>query len=396
MDVLLVEPEPAMSALLQAVLESRGHAVTAVTDGESGLESYQSRHFPIVILDWQLPEMNGLEVCRKIRSSPKGADSLILVITLRTNPGDLKQILAAGADDYLAKPVDKLLLNIRLAIAEQRASNLIHQRKAEEARARAQTMLQLVLNTIPSRVFWKNKESRYLGCNRLFALDAGLNDSSQIVGKTDHDLCWAEQAQLYISDDRAVMKSGLPKVNYEEHQATADGESMYLEASKIPLKDGKGNLIGVMGTYQDITKRKEAEAEILALNLSLEEQVQERTKELLAKEEQLRETLALNDSILMTSAMGIAAYRQEGQCVMANPALASIAGITQEQLLNQNFRQLSSWQASGIQEAAERVLATGARVELEIRHLTSFFGHDVWARCWLSRFTSQGEPHLLL
>ncbi|MBU1690880.1 MAG: EAL domain-containing protein [Gammaproteobacteria bacterium] len=396
MDVLLIEPEPAMSAVLQSVLESRGHTVTAVTDGESGLERYQSQHFPIVILDWQLPEMDGLNVCRKIRSSPKGADSLILMITLRTNPGDLKQILAAGADDYLAKPVDKLLFNIRLAIAEQRASNLMLQRKAEESRTRAQAMLQLVLNTIPSRVFWKNKESRYLGCNRLFALDAGLKDPSQIVGKTDHDLCWAEQAQLYLSDDRAVMQSGLPKVNYEEHQATPDGESMYLETSKIPLKDRKGNLIGVMGTYQDITKRKEAEAEILALNLSLEEQVRERTKELLAKEEQLHETLALNDSILMTSALGIAAYRQNGQCVMANPSLAAIAGITQEQLLNQNFRQLGSWQTSGIQEAAESVLATGAKVELDIRSLTSFFGHDVWMRCRLSRFTSRGEPHLLL
>lgn len=521
MDVLLVEPEPAMSALLQSVLESRGHAVTAVADGESGWESYQSRHFSMVILEWLLPEMDGLEVCRKIRSSPKGADSLILVITLRMNPGDLKQILAAGADDYLAQPVDRLLLNIRLEIAEQQASRLIHQRKAEKGRGQVQAMLKLVLDTIPSRVFWKNKESRYLGCNRLFALDAGLQDPSQIVGKTDCDLRWAEQAQLYISDDLAVMQSGVPKVNYEEHQTSPDGESMYLEASKIPLKDGKGNLIGVLGTYQDITERKRAEtelfaaqsnlaatldalpdllfelgldgryydyhssrpellaappealigktvhdilppeaadvvmlalreadetghshgrqielqvpqgklwfelsiarkpvaaglaprfivllrditvrkraeAEILALNLSLEEQVRERTKELLAKEEQLRETLALNDSILMTSAMGIAAYRQDGQCVMANPSLASIAGITQEQLLNQNFRQLSSWQASGIQEAAERVLATGARVELEIRHLTSFFGHDVWARCWLSRFTSRGEPHLLL
>ena len=521
MDVLLVEPEPAMSALLQSVLESRGHAVTAVADGESGWESYQSRHFSMVILEWLLPEMDGLEVCRKIRSSPKGEDSLILVITLRTNPGDLKQILAAGADDYLAQPVDRLLLNIRLEIAEQRASRLMHQRKAEKGRGQVQAMLKLVLDTIPSRVFWKNKESRYLGCNRLFALDAGLQDPSQIVGKTDRDLRWAEQAQLYISDDLAVMQSGLPKVNYEEHQTSPDGESMYLEASKIPLKDGKGNLIGVLGTYQDITERKRAEtelfaaqsnlaatldalpdllfelgldgryydyhssrpellaappealigktvhdilppeaadvvmsalreadetghshgrqielqvpqgklwfelsiarkpvaaglaprfivllrditvrkraeAEILALNLSLEEQVQERTKELLAKEEQLRETLALNDSILMTSPMGIAAYRQDGQCVMANPALASIADITQEQLLKQNFRQLSSWQASGIQEAAERVLATGARVELEIRHLTSFFGHDVWARCWLSRFTSRGEPHLLL
>ena len=79
-------------------------------------------------------------------------------------------------------------------------------------------MFQLVLDTIPLRVFWKNKESRYLGCNRLFAMDAGLQDPSQIVGKTDHDLCWAEQAQFYISDDRAVMWSMLANVKYKERR----------------------------------------------------------------------------------------------------------------------------------------------------------------------------------
>ena len=223
----------------------------------------------MVILDWRLPEMDGLEVCRKIRSSPKGADSLILVITLRTNPGDLEQILAAGADDYLAKPVDRQLLNIRLAIAEQRARSLLHQREAEESRARAQTILQLVLDTIPSRVFWKNKESRYLGCNRLFALDAGLQNPSQIVGKTDRDLCWAEQAQLYISDDRSVMQSMRANVNYKTQKTTLPGALMYLEASKIPLQDSEGNLIGVLGTYHDITESKHAETEIFAAQSKL-------------------------------------------------------------------------------------------------------------------------------
>jgi PAS domain S-box-containing protein len=273
MDVLLVEDEPEMSAMLRAVLESRGHAVTAVADGESGWENYQRRHFPMVILDGISPKMDGLEVCRKIRGSPSGAGSLILVVTVRTSPGDLEQVLAAGADDYLAKPVDWPLLNIRLAIAEQRTRSLMHQQRVEAARgaaeatrAQAQAMLQLVLDTIPSRVFWKNQEGRYLGCNRLFAMDAGLQDPNQIVGKTDHDLCWAEQAPLYISHDRTVMQSMRAKVGYEMPKTTPDGELIYLEASKIPLTDGEGNLIGVLGTYQDVTERKEAERKIHRLN----------------------------------------------------------------------------------------------------------------------------------
>lgn len=130
MDILLIEDEPGMRSLLQHSLESRGHAVTAVADGESGWENHQSRDFPLVILDWLLPGIDGLEVCRRIRSSPKSADSLVLVITGCTNPGDLNLALAAGADDYLAKPVEAALLNIRLAIVEQRVNRLNQQREA--------------------------------------------------------------------------------------------------------------------------------------------------------------------------------------------------------------------------------------------------------------------------
>jgi PAS domain S-box-containing protein len=275
-DVLLVEDEPAMSAALRAVLESRGHAVTAVADGESGWASYQSRDFPMVIVDWLLPKMGGLELCRKIRSGPRGADSLILVVTGRTDASDLEQVLAAGADDYLAKPVAPRLLNIRLAIAEQRARDLMHRRGVEAARRAAvaardqlETKLQLVLDNIPARVFWKDQESLYVGCNRLFAMDAGLQEPSQIVGKADRDLCWAGQAQVFMADDRAVMQSRLPKLGYEQQQTTPDGASICLVTSKIPLMDGDGNPIGVLGTYQDVTWRKRAETETFAAQSEL-------------------------------------------------------------------------------------------------------------------------------
>jgi len=114
-----------------------------------------------------------------------------------------------------------------------------------------------------------------------------------------------------------------------------------------------------------------------------------------AKDDQLREALALNERILMTSPVGISAYRQDGQCVQANPALAELAGGTEAQLLAQNFREIDSWRVSGLREAAERVLASGNREELETR-FTSSFGREIWVHGQLSRFTSRGEPHLLL
>jgi PAS domain S-box-containing protein len=120
-------------------------------------------------------------------------------------------------------------------------------------------MLQLVLDTIPVRVFWKDRRSIYLGCNRHFARDAGLEDPAEIVGKNDLELGWRDQAELYRRDDREVMESGTPKLGYEEPQTTPEGGLIWLRTSKIPLRNEHGEVVGVLGTYEDITASKVAE-----------------------------------------------------------------------------------------------------------------------------------------
>jgi len=124
MNILLVENELEIRSLLKSVLEIRGHRVADYQDGESGWAAYQAQGFPLVIADCSLPGRDGLELCQKIRSAPQGYESLILVVTARTRFGNLGQVLAAGADDYLEKPIDLQHLNTRLAIAEQRVSTL--------------------------------------------------------------------------------------------------------------------------------------------------------------------------------------------------------------------------------------------------------------------------------
>jgi len=124
-------------------------------------------------------------------------------------------------------------------------------------------LLQLVLDTIPARVFWKDRELRYLGCNRVCARDAGLAAPAEIVGKNDFDLSWKNQAELYRADDRHVIDSGEPKLNYVEPQTGPDGKSLWLRTSKIPLRNEMGEIIGVMGTYEDITLQRQLEEQLL-------------------------------------------------------------------------------------------------------------------------------------
>ena len=121
------------------------------------------------------------------------------------------------------------------------------------------SLIQEVVEGIPIRVFWKDRECRYLGCNSLFAQDAGFNDSSDLIGKTDFDIIWHDQAAIYQADDRLVMASGQPKLNYEESLTSINGKLVYIRTSKVPLRDANQEIIGILGIYEDITERKKAE-----------------------------------------------------------------------------------------------------------------------------------------
>lgn len=137
---------------------------------------------------------------------------------------------------------------------------------AEDALRSSKQIIEGIINAIPVRVFWKDRDLVYLGCNKIFAHDAGFADPKDIIGKDDYQMQWRDQAELYRGADRQVIESGQPKLLIEEPQTTPDGRSISLLTSKIPLVDYDGKISGVLGTYIDITDRKLAEEKILQAN----------------------------------------------------------------------------------------------------------------------------------
>ncbi|NQZ86608.1 MAG: PAS domain-containing protein [Colwellia sp.] len=126
-------------------------------------------------------------------------------------------------------------------------------------------MFQSVLDTLPFCVFWKDRNSVGLGCNKALASIAGLNSPQDYVGKTDYDLPWTtEEADFFRECDQRVMNSGKAEVNIIESQKQANGRLAWLETSKIPLIDMQGNVIGILGAFHDITERKRLEDENIA------------------------------------------------------------------------------------------------------------------------------------
>ncbi len=137
--------------------------------------------------------------------------------------------------------------------------DITERKKAKEKELEYLQVLEGVLNSINVRVFWKDKHLNYLGCNKNFAKDAGFNSVSDIIGKSDFDIGWKDQAELYQRDDSLVLNHGSQKLNFEEPQSTPDGKTITLLTNKIPLLNSQGEINGVIGTYLDITDRKEQE-----------------------------------------------------------------------------------------------------------------------------------------
>lgn len=132
-------------------------------------------------------------------------------------------------------------------------------------------LLARILELIPYAVFWKDRESRYLGCNHTFGRMAGCSQPGEIVGKDDYDLPWSrEEAEAYRADDSAVMESGQSKLHIIESQANADGKDTWLDTSKVPLLNSEGEVVGILGIFADITDQRENEIELMHTRSYLE------------------------------------------------------------------------------------------------------------------------------
>jgi diguanylate cyclase (GGDEF)-like protein/PAS domain S-box-containing protein len=142
------------------------------------------------------------------------------------------------------------------------AENITDRKRAEMALYESRQMLQLILDNIPQSVFWKNIDSQYEGANRSFLGEAGLHSLDQLIGKTDVDLRWKEQAEHYRQVDLEVMHSGIARMRMQATDLRRDGTQCWIETSKIPLKDGQGKAVGVLAVTEDITARKYMEQEL--------------------------------------------------------------------------------------------------------------------------------------
>ncbi len=142
--------------------------------------------------------------------------------------------------------------------------DITDRKKAQEELYESRQILQMVLDTIPNAVFWKDKDLNFLGCNRYMAKLMGLNDPSEIVGKNELDFSVdSAEAEAHQLCDNQVIETGMPQYDISETHTNPDGSVDWLNTNKVPLRDAQGDIIGMLSTFQDVTERKRAEEQLL-------------------------------------------------------------------------------------------------------------------------------------
>ncbi|HPS57617.1 MAG TPA: PAS domain S-box protein [Spirochaetota bacterium] len=182
----------------------------------------------------------------------------------------------------------------------------------ERLLAEANNMLRLIIDTIPGHLYWKDKDLKYAGANRLFVNDAGFSSTVELIGLREKDMPWIQQIAETDTEDYNIMQTGKAVHNNIELHTIGAGEQCWFRKNKIPLKNTDDQTIGILCSYEDITKTK--------LN-----------------EDELRRSRAELQSIFDASMVGVALIR--GRIfIKINSALCKTLGYTEDGILNHDAR----------------------------------------------------------
>ena len=252
MKILLVEDHPGSRRNLQRLIAKRGHDVVAVGSAEEAEAALAADRFPFLILDWMLPGKSGVDLCRHLRTQPGGDEMFILLVTARADTADLEQALEAGANDYLTKPLDVGLLNVRISVAERQIRELMERNQARAAlQESARTMTNILEKTTDG----------------FFAVDADWNltyvnaAAEKMVGRQRDELLggllWERFPELVGSLSQANYEKVMAERVAIEFEANDSSGKTWYEVHAYPSNGG------VSVFFRDISERKKSETERL-------------------------------------------------------------------------------------------------------------------------------------
>src|ERR1700709_742288 len=120
MKILIAEDDPVSVKILQFTLEHYGHEVVTASDGTEAWEAFDREPVRVIVSDWMMPGLDGLELCQRVRDRPQTPHTYFILLTAaHTGPDDYSAAMDAGVDDFLTKPLDRETIRTRLRVAER-------------------------------------------------------------------------------------------------------------------------------------------------------------------------------------------------------------------------------------------------------------------------------------
>lgn len=271
MHVFLVDNDPSISRQIQQMLQDHGHEVTVFRDAESAWGVCRNRLAPLIVLDRDLPGMgaDGLDLCRRIRQLPQGDQSVLVVMTTRTEPQELAMILAAGADDYLAKPIDQAVLALRLSVVERVAAGHQARNQAEAQLAERREAFDLAVQGSRDGLWdakvvpggrWYDPQTPVWYSPRFKEL-LGFEEQEFEPVLRSLTLCLLPENRDRVMDGlRRHIERETP-FDEECRMRTKLGPVRWFNLRGQAVWNAKGEVVRIAGSLRDITERKSMETQ---------------------------------------------------------------------------------------------------------------------------------------
>jgi PAS domain S-box-containing protein len=246
--------------MLADFLTARGHTVTACENGCLALDAAAQESFPLVLVDWQMPLLNGPEFCRRLRALPHGNRSVVLMITGRIGANSVHEGLAAGADDFLTKPLDAELLKLRLAIAERHALNLLETGRVESALREAEEKYRSIFENATEGIYQSTPNGQFLNANPELARIYGYASPAELLASVT-DIA----QQIYVDPQSRALFQQLMAEHGEvrglEYQIRRKGGSIiWVSEHSRAVRASDGAVLYYEGILEDVTERRRVEA----------------------------------------------------------------------------------------------------------------------------------------
>ncbi len=289
MSILIVDDDITSLELLQKMLVQMGYDVIAARDGVNAWELFKTKQPRLIISDWVMPGMDGIELCRKVRNTPSEHYTYIIIITSKTKKIDLIEAFRAGADDYISKPFHPEELNVRISNSERIQQSEDRHRNLQKVLVRSRNKLRTVLDGLYEEISAVDHQNEIISINKA-AIKAMGSQFSNLIGKDCFKLnqelpepIWGETVERLA---KKVFSSGGPEFTLDKIE-DSQGNLKFKQQSILPVKEEDGSVEQVILVSRDVTQDYIKANEIKALN----EKLKKTTIEVNAKNLKLEKAL---------------------------------------------------------------------------------------------------------